>query len=826
MLPTYAISCACSPASISTHVDNTQSAVLKKILITHEPPSFTRWYAILHFRTREVYAVFFLALLRLHRYTPLIMGKDLIIVESPAKVKTIKKFLGSGYAVEASVGHICDLPTKVLGVDEDNNFEPDYQIIPSKKKVVATLRSSAKKADIVYLAPDPDREGEAIAWHIAEVIKKQNANLKRITFNEITPRAVKEALAHPKELNKNLFDSQQARRILDRIVGYKISPLLWKKVKRGISAGRVQSVALRLIVDREKERQAFDPEEFWTFTTTLQGPTPPPFETQLWKVDGAAPQIGSQSEAEALEKKVQAATFEVESVVEKERKRQPAPPFITSTLQQEASTRMGFSAKRTMMVAQRLYEGIELGDRGTTALITYMRTDSVRISDDAQKTTESWIKKTLGDEYYPPKPRVFKTKASAQDAHEAIRPVDPLLTPDQVEPFVPGEQFRLYRLIWERFMASQMAVATFWDTTVTVKAAHTLWRTKGERLIFPGFLKIMHSGAQSVNPISEEKVEIPQLKAGMSLDLIKLTKEQKFTQPPPRFSEASLVRNLEKLGIGRPSTYATIISTLKDREYVALTEGHFIPTDLGTVVSDLLVHHFAQLMDVGFTAHMEEDLDKVAEGTRNWVALLKDFGTDFYPCLEKATTQMTAIKGGLATEVSCPKCGNPLVIKFGKNGPFLACSTYPTCGFTSNYLRDEKGIIHIDTDSENGKKMGICPLCKGDLVLKKARTGSRFIACSNYPDCKYTQSLSTGVHCPREGCDGELVEKSSRRGKVFYACNRYPQCDYAVWDWPVAEHCPDCDSKILVKKSSKARGTYLACPEKGCKYWRKLDEEE
>ena len=753
------------------------------------------------------------------------MGKDLIIVESPAKVKTIKKFLGQGYAVEASVGHICDLPTKVLGVDEDHDFAPDYQIIPSKKKVVSTLRAAAKKADTVYLAPDPDREGEAIAWHIAEVIKKQNVNLKRITFNEITARAVKEALANPSELNSNVFDSQQARRILDRIVGYKISPLLWKKVKRGISAGRVQSVALRLIADREKERQAFTSEEFWIFSVLLQAETPPSFEVQLWKVDGAAPKIESQSQAETLEKILQDASFDVESVVEKERKRQPRAPFITSTLQQEASTRMGYSAKRTMMIAQRLYEGIDLGDRGTTALITYMRTDSVRISDEARETAASWIKKTLGDDYYPAKPRVFKSKGSAQDAHEAIRPVDPLLTPDQVEPFVPAEQFRLYRLIWERFMASQMAPARFWDTTVTITATHTLWRTKGERLIFPGFLKISSSGQTSAN-LQEKSIELPRLEAGMRLDLLTLTKEQKFTQPPARYSEASLVRNLEKLGIGRPSTYATIISTLKDREYVALTEGHFIPTDLGTVVSDLLVNHFAQLMDVGFTAHMEEDLDKVADGKRNWVELLKDFGKDFYPSLEKATKEMTAIKAGLETDVPCPKCGSPLVIKFGKNGPFLACSTYPACGFTSNYTRDEKGSIHLDTDSDHDKKMGTCPVCGGDLLLKKARTGSRFIACSNYPDCKYTQSFTTGVPCPREGCDGDLVEKSSRRGKIFYACNRYPQCDYAMWDFPVAETCPQCGSKLLAKKTSKARGLHLTCPEKGCTYWRKLDEQE
>ncbi len=751
------------------------------------------------------------------------MENDLIIVESPAKVKTIKKFLGRGYAVEASVGHIRDLPTKVLGVDEEQDFTPDYQIIPSKKKVVTALRAAAKKADTVYLAPDPDREGEAIAWHIAEVIKKQNSRIKRISFNEISARAVKQALSHPTELNKDLFQSQQARRILDRIVGYKISPLLWKKVKRGISAGRVQSVALRLIVERERERQAFESEEFWVFSAMLQGPNPPSFACQLWKVNGTAPNIGTAQEAQRLEDDLAQADFVVESVVEKERKRQPRPPFITSTLQQEASNRLGFSAKRTMMVAQKLYEGVELGDRGTTALITYMRTDSVRISDEARTTAAAWITKNLGPEYYPAKPRIFKTKGGAQDAHEAIRPVDLLLTPQEVESFVSPEQARLYRLIWERFMASQMAAARFWDTTVTVKAHTTLWRTKGERLIFPGFLQVMQKPAEGQ---AANNIELPRLEQGMVLEVAKLNKEQKFTQPPPRFSEASLVRNLEKRGIGRPSTYAAIISTLKDREYVAVSEGHFVPTDLGTVVSGLLVDHFSQLMDVDFTARMEEDLDKVAEGKRDWVALLKDFATTFYPTLDKAAQEMAAIKAGLATTLPCPSCESPLVIKFGKNGPFLACSAYPDCGFTSNYLRDEKGEIHIDTDKDAGKKMGTCPQCGKDLVLKKARTGSRFIACTGYPDCRYTQSFSTGVSCPREGCQGELVEKSSRRGKVFYACNTYPQCDYAIWDWPVPKPCPSCGSKILVLKTTKARGRHLACPEKGCTYRCPFEEQE
>jgi DNA topoisomerase-1 len=418
------------------------------------------------------------------------MGKDLIIVESPAKIKTIKKFLGSGYEVEASVGHVRDLPAKTLGVDEEHDFTPEYQIIPGKAKVVSKLKSAAKAADTVYLAPDPDREGEAIAWHVAEIIKGSNANLKRIQFNEITAKAVKEALAHPTELRKPLFDSQQARRILDRLVGYKISPLLWKKVKRGLSAGRVQSVALRLIVDRERERQAFVSEEYWVFKVTLQGATPPAFEADLWKVDGAKAVIGDEGAALALEGRIAGRTFLVEDVTEKERQRHPRPPFITSTLQQDASNKLGFNAKRTMSVAQRLYEGVELGERGTTALITYMRTDSVRVSDEARDAAREWITANLGPDFYPQTARVYKSKGSAQDAHEAIRPVDPSLTPDSIKDALPAEQYRLYRLIWERFMASQMSSARFWDTVVTVASGPAQWRAKGERLIFPGFLRV------------------------------------------------------------------------------------------------------------------------------------------------------------------------------------------------------------------------------------------------------------------------------------------------------------------------------------------------
>ncbi len=746
------------------------------------------------------------------------MGKDLIIVESPAKIKTIKKFLGSGYEVEASVGHVRDLPTKSLGVDEDNDFAPDYQIIPGKTKVVSKLKSAAKAADTVYLAPDPDREGEAIAWHVAEIIRSSNSNLKRIQFNEITAKAVKEALANPTELRKPLFDSQQARRILDRLVGYKISPLLWKKVKRGLSAGRVQSVALRLIVDRERERQAFITEEYWVFKITVQGDTPPSFDADLWKVDGEKPVLDNESAALTLESRVSDLPYLVEGIVEKERQRHPRPPFITSTLQQDASNKLGFNAKRTMSVAQRLYEGVELGERGTTALITYMRTDSVRISDEARDGAREWITRTLGPEFYPKEPRVYKSKGSSQDAHEAIRPVDPSLTPDSIKNALPPEQYKLYRLIWERFMASQMASARFWDTVATIESGPAQWRAKGERLIFPGFLQIWPQSADA------ETAMLPKLVAGQELHLEKLHKEQKFTQPPARFSEASLVHKLEELGIGRPSTYAAIISTLTERDYVHIEEKHFLPTDLGLIVCDLLVEHFAQLMDAGFTARMEESLDLVAEGEADWVDLLKNFTLDFNPTLDKARENMTQVKAGMDTGLSCPQCEDGrLVVKFGKNGTFLGCANYPACAFTSNYTRDSAGEIQL-VKEEIPEDLGPCPKCEtGRLVVKKTKTGGRFVACSNYPACRHTKSVGTGVSCPKDGCTGELVEKTSRRGKPFFSCSKYPKCDYAVWDYPVAKPCPLCDSKILVRKETKARGVHLACPVKECGFWEKLD---
>lgn len=739
------------------------------------------------------------------------MGKQLIIVESPAKVKTIKKFLGPQYMVQASVGHVRDLPSSVLGVDEANDFAPHYEVIDNKKNVVSELRAAAAKADTVYLAPDPDREGEAIAWHVAELIRDKAKDIKRIQFNEITAKAVKEALAHPRELNAHLFDAQQARRVLDRLVGYKISPLLWKTIKRGISAGRVQSVALRLIVEREAEREAFKPEEYWLFKALLSGDVPPPFKAELARISGKKAVVSNAAQAEELEEALKGKPFVVEGVEEKERERAPQPPFITSTLQQAANQRLSYTAKRTMNIAQRLYEGVELGDKGLTALITYMRTDSTRIADEAREAAKDFIIQSFGQEYLPKKARIYKAKGGAQDAHEAIRPVDVTITPEMVKPHLPPDQYNLYRLIWSRFVASQMAGARFHDTTVSITCAHTLWRAKGERMLFPGFLAAWPRGKDDAD------AELPPLKAGQTLRLDKLEKEQKFTQPPARYSEASLVRELEERGIGRPSTYAAIISTLQDRDYVHLAERHFVPTDLGRVVCRQLTEHFAKLMDVGFTAQMEEGLDKVAEGGENWVDLMRAFTADFNPTLDAAAKNMQSLKGGLPADLPCPECGKALLIKFGKAGAFLACSAYPECRYTSNFARTEDGKVQaVAQEKPQYEKVGQCPRCGKDLVIKKSRTGSRFIACTGYPACDYAAPFSTGVPCPRCG-KGSLVEKSSKRGKVFYSCDQYPQCDFALWDKPVPGPCPRCDSPYLVEKKSRD-GTRIICPVKGCGY--------
>ncbi|MDR3176487.1 MAG: type I DNA topoisomerase [Desulfovibrio sp.] len=752
------------------------------------------------------------------------MAKNLIIVESPAKVKTIRKFLGEAYDVRASVGHIMDLPKKTLAVDENNDFAPQYEIIPGKEKVVEELQKAARRADNIYLAPDPDREGEAIAWHVAKILGETGKNklIQRISFNEITARAVSEALKRPAQLNADLFNAQQARRILDRLVGYKISPLLWRTVKRGISAGRVQSVALRLLAERDAQRRDFKPEEYWLFKVHLQGQKEPAFKAELHKVDGKKPKIGTAAEADELEKRILGGEAEKYFVVDaleiKEREKSPPPPFTTSTLQQAANQRLGYTAKKTMNIAQRLYEGVDLGEAGTTALITYMRTDSVRISEEARAAARAYIVEVHGKDYYPARPRYFKSKSGAQDAHEAIRPVDPKLAPEALKSLLPPDQYRLYNLIWTRFMASQAAGAKVEDTTVLASRAGAQFRAKGERTLFPGFYVFTPQK-------SEDATDLPALTKVERLKLLKLEKEQKFTQPPPLYSEASLVRELEEKGIGRPSTYAGIIATLQDREYAVLVDKHFQVTDLGRVVCGLLTENFSELMDAGFTAQMEEKLDKVAEGGEDWVKLLRNFTDGFNPTLEKAAKTVRSVKGGLPSGLDCPECGKPVFVRFGKAGPFLACSAYPACKFSSNFTRDEKGEVRmVASEQQKQEVVGKCPDCGGDLVVKTSRTGSRFIACSSYPSCRHAEPFSTGVPCPV--CPaGKLAEKSSRRGKIFYSCDQYPKCDFAMWDPPRAEVCPQCGFTVLGLKKSRGR-SLLVCPQKSCGFKKSLDPDE
>lgn len=741
------------------------------------------------------------------------MSKSLIVVESPAKVKTIRKFLGPEYMVEASVGHVRDLPSSSLGVDEEHGFAPHYQIIPGKEKVVKELESAAAGADTVYLAPDPDREGEAIAWHVEELLRDKAKDIKRIQFNEITRRAVLEALQHPRNVDMDLVHAQQARRILDRLVGYKISPLLWRTVKRGISAGRVQSVALRLIVDREGERESFVPEEYWVFRALVQGSAGEEFRLNLTRYKGKKVAIASLAEAQALEDELQGKPFSVTKVDSKLRERQPQPPFTTSTLQQAANQRLGYGAKRTMGIAQRLYEGVEMGDGNVTALITYMRTDSIRISDEAQAACATFIGERFGDKYLPGEGRVYKAKATAQDAHEAIRPVDVTLEPDMVRPSLTAEQYNLYKLVWCRFVASQMAQAVYRDTTITAECGETQWQTKGQCQVFDGWQKVLPGEKDNL---------LPHVETGESLDVHALEKEQKFTQPPARYSEASLVRTLEELGIGRPSTYATIISTLEDRGYVEKKERVFVPTELGRVVCQQLLENFAKLMDVHFTAQMEGSLDKVAEGKEGWDELLTTFMDDFNPTLANADKNMKTVKGGLETDLHCPECGKPLLIRFGKAGAFLACSGYPACKYSSNFTRDEHG--HLSIAPVKQIVVGICPQCGSDLVLKRSRTGSRFIACSGYPACHYAAPYSTHVKCPKCG-KGEIVEKSSKKGRIFYSCSTYPACDFSTWNEPVARECPLCKSPYLVVRNTK-QGTILACPNRECGYTCSPSDED
>ena len=703
------------------------------------------------------------------------MKKSLVIVESPAKARTINKYLGKDFRVMASIGHIKDLPKNKLGVDIDKDFEPHYEIIRGKAKVIKELKKASKDADIIFLGPDPDREGEAIAWHIKEVLNgRREGIIKRVLFNEITEKGIKEAIAHPTEIDKNKVDAQQARRVLDRLVGYQVSPLLWEKVRMGLSAGRVQSVAVRLICEREREIESFVPQEYWSITALFEG-----FEAKLVKKDGKKITISTEEEAKSIVRELKGETFKVEEVEQKQRKRNPAPPFITSRLQQEASRRLGFSAQKTMVIAQQLYEGVDLGEEGPTGLITYMRTDSHRIAPEAIQAVRGYIEKTYGKEYLPKKPNVYKSKKTAQEAHEAIRPTNMKYTPEYVKPYLTEDQWKLYELIWKRFVASQMHHAILDQTRVSIGAGKYTFQAVGTVVRFHGFTILYE---EKTDEESEEEKKLPPLEKDMVLKLLDLVARQHFTQPPPRYTEASLIRELEEKGIGRPSTYALILSTIQDRGYVVKEKGRLKPTELGFLVTELLVKSFPDILNVKFTAHLEEELDRVEEGKLKWIDVIKEFYSRFREDLERAKEEMQTIKGQEEpTDIPCKKCGRMMVIKWGKNGKFLACPGYPECKTTMDFRVDEKGkIVPVENTEYVEQK---CPNCGGPMVIKSGRFG-RFIACSRYPECKTTLPLSTGVPCPEEGCNGMLVERRSRRGRTFYGCSKYPACKYVTWKLP------------------------------------------
>jgi len=746
-------------------------------------------------------------------------GSALVVVESPAKAKTIGKYLGSGYVVKASVGHVRDLPKSKIGVDFENGFEPVYEVIEGKKKVVAEIRKAARENEIVYLASDPDREGEAIAWHISEEIKDVNTNMKRVLINEITKKGVAAAIAAPRAVDMDKMYAQQSRRILDRIVGYEISPILWNKVQRGLSAGRVQSPAVRMVCEREEEIKAFKPEEYWSVEVTVRGTNPPPFDARIWRFKGEKAEPKTADEANAIATELNAGTAVVVSVDKKERRKKAQAPFITSRLQQDAARKLRYSAKRTMALAQRLYEGVELGDEGPTGLITYMRTDSTRISDDAMLALRTYIGETYGPDYLPEQPNTYGNKERAQDAHEAIRPTLMEWPPEKValalanHPEGP-ELVKLYTLIWQRFVASQMVPAVYDATTVDMERGEATLRATGQVMKFAGYTKVYEvaetDDAKAEAADSADRL-LPVLEVGETITIESVRPEQHFTQPPPRFSEASLVKELEERGIGRPSTYAAIMSTIVDRGYVEKKDARFWPTELGILVNSLLVESFPEIVSSEFTAKMEGDLDKVEDGSVDWRKLLGGFYEPFKGELEKARTEMRDVKREeIATEWVCEKCGKPMIIKWGRNGNFLACQGYPECRNTMEVVKNLDGTwekVPPQTTDE------ICETCQAPMTIKRGRFGS-FLACTRYPDCKTTKPISLGVKCPKPGCGGFLAEKRSRRGKPFYGCSNWAkkQCDFVAWDKPVPQPCPICNAKFVVRKENKS-GVTLRCLE-------------
>ncbi len=758
------------------------------------------------------------------------MTKPLVVVESPTKVRTIKKYLGQRYSVVATVGHVKDLPSKEMGIDIEKNFKPKYINIPGKQKVIKSLKQAAGESKDIYLAHDPDREGEAIAWHTADILNKKGRRFHRVLFHEITKNAVNKAIASPEDLDRNKYQAQQARRILDRLVGYQISPLLWRKVQGGLSAGRVQSVAVRIICERERAIHAFESEEYWSITAHLENNAPPPFTAKLVKRKDKKIKIPDEKSASSIVKELSGEEFTVEKVQKKTTKRNPFPPFITSKLQQEAIRKLRFSSKKTMSIAQQLYEGIDIGPGEPEGLITYMRTDSTRIAKEAAFEALKLIKEKFGEKYVLEKPRFFKNRKKAQDAHEAIRPTSVYNTPDKLAPYLSKDQLALYRLIWNRFVASQMKQAIIIKNSISIRAGSCLFTASGSSVEFPGFMALYMSVDDEIESKSRKKKDdLPELSEGMVLKLNKLEPKQHFTMPPPRFSEASLIKELEENGIGRPSTYSAILSTIRGKGYVDLLKGYFKPNELGFIVNDLLVESFPDLFDVAFTAKMEDDLDLVEAAKVDSLEILARFYDSFKKGLEAASKDMLSIKAvGMPTDIVCPECNSKLTIRVGKNGHFLGCSGYPECSYTRNYTRDEKGIIHPVEPSPDETSDRICEKCGKPMLIKQGKYGA-FYACSGYPDCKNTHSVvsnngeqATGVNCPEKACGGTLVQRKSKRGKIFYGCSSFPDCTFAIWDKPVAKDCPNCGARFLLEKTTKKQGTFQACHTKECGYKQKV----
>jgi len=733
-------------------------------------------------------------------------NKSLVVVESPAKARTISRILGSKYDVKASIGHVRDLPKRDLGIQIEDGFLPKYVVPKEKARTVKEIRDAAQKAGNVYLATDPDREGEAIAWHLLEAADLGALPLHRVVFHEITPEAVQEAFEHPRDIDMKLVDAQQARRVLDRLVGYRLSPFLWTKVRRGLSAGRVQSVAVRLVVEREREIQAFTQQEYWTIDAELEKPqVAPSFRARLQGHVGKRQklEIPNETEAQRLVAILQSAAYRVLSVQTKTQPRRPAAPFITSTLQQEASRKLGFTTKRTMQIAQQLYEGLSLGAEGEVGLITYMRTDSTNVAASAQQETRAYITERFGREFLPASARVFAKKVKgAQEAHEAIRPTHVRREPEAVRRYLNNDQNRLYNLIWQRMVASQMADALFDVTTVDIEGMPSagqnplLLRATNTQLQFAGFRQVYIEGRDDDTEEDLGNNPLPALSEADVLRALGFFPEQHFTEPPPRFTEATLIKALEEKGIGRPSTYAPTMSTIQDRGYVEKDGRYLRPSDLGSVVNDLLVEHFQDFVDVGFTAGMEDELDDIANGDRRWQPVVQEF----YNPLEKALTlaKETAPKQVETTDVQCPECGKPMLIRWGRRGRFLACSGFPECKGTLP-LEGEQQEAPQQTDEQ-------CPECSSPMVIKSGRFG-RFLACSRYPECKGRKpfTVTTGVRCPRDA--GELLERRSRRGRIFYGCSNYPKCDFTTWTRPLPQPCPNCGGLVTAERDNKAKCT-------------------